>query len=74
MERTNTEGRCSLPDEVDGYMYVGPDSADDEIVELVARVSDRRVLDDIGPAFFIKHKNGEVGIATATMLHPWFAL
>jgi len=61
--------------DVDGYIYKSnPFGVDEEIVQLVGRVTDRGLLEDIGPAFFIRMDDGEVRVATANTLNPWFAV
>jgi hypothetical protein len=59
---------------IDGFRYtnVRDEEHNGEVVKIVSRVQDQRVLDDRGPTFFVRFENGEVGVVTATLLSPWF--
>lgn len=61
--------------DVDGFKYNNPGNEHDgEVCQIVARVRDLQVLDTFGPAFFVRFMNAEVGLATASILSPWFPL
>jgi hypothetical protein len=63
-----------VPNLVDGFIYENSYDAkhDGQLVQLVGRVTDER-LSEVAPAFFICFQDKSVGIATSTMLSPWFA-
>ena len=66
-----------MPDEelVDGFKYSKPgDDRDGEIVHVLARVKNEEALAAYGCSFFIAFRDGEVILASAYQLHPWFYL
>lgn len=60
---------------VDGFKYAkAGDDHDGEIVHMLGRVKDEEALAAYGCSFFIAFRDGEVILAPAHRLHPWFHL